>query len=190
MIMSADSLNPPLKAITLADFQSSDDPQKLEDFVSALYEAHREEIFRYLRSRGVRTTEARDSCQEAFLRLYTALCRGESVRNPRAWLFTVAHNFAINEAVADRSEGLTAETGGAVAAAEPDPEESLLNDENLVRLHHAISALPKQQRQFIELRTAGFRYGEIAEITGVTIGTIAQSLFRAMNRLRKALYEK
>jgi RNA polymerase sigma-70 factor (ECF subfamily) len=188
--MSVDSLNPALKVITLADIRSGDNPQKLEDFVSALYDAHREEIFRYLRSRGVRTTEARDSCQEAFLRLHAALCRGESVRNARAWLFAVAHNYAINEGTADHFQGLTTATGATAAAAEADPEESLLHEENLVRLHRAIAALPKQQRQFITLRTAGFRYCEIAEITGVTIGTVAQSLFRALNRLRKALYEK
>ncbi len=174
----------------MADVRASQNPHRLEDLVSSLYEAHREEIFRYLRSRGVRTAEAREGCQEAFLRLYTALCRGESVRNARAWLFTVAHNYAINEAAAERFQDLTLETEAAAAAAEPDPEESLLHEENLTRLHRAVAALPKQQRQFIKLRTAGFRYSEIAEITGVTIGTVAQSLFRALNRLRKALYEK
>lgn len=190
--MAADSLNPALKVNTLAEFRlGSSNPEKLEEFVSGLYEAHREEVFRYLRSRGICPAEAREICQEGFLRLFEALCRGESVRNPKAWIFRVSHNCAVNAALARAdSEALTADIESGIAAADPDPEEALLRKENLSRLHRAIGALPGQQRQFIKLRTAGFRYAEIAEIAGVTVGTVGQSLFRALTRLRKALYEE
>jgi RNA polymerase sigma-70 factor (ECF subfamily) len=130
-------------------------------------------VFRYLRGRGVRPPEAREICQEAFLRLFAALSRGESVRNARAWVFTVAHNCAVNTALSER-HFTAAAPAGEIPAAAPDPEEVLLQKENLTRVHSAIGALPQQQRQFIKLRTAGFRYSEIAEITGVTVGTVAQ----------------
>ena len=190
--MAADSLNPALKASTLAEFcLGSSKPQKLEEFVSGLYEAHREEVFRYLRSRGIRPADAREICQEGFLRLFEALGRGESVRNPRAWVFRVAHNCAVNATLSRvNSEALTPDIASGIAGADPDPEEALLQKESLSRLHRAIEALPGQQQEFIKLRTAGFRYAEIAEIAGVTVGTVGQSLFRALTRLRKAFYEE
>ena len=188
--MAADSLNPAFEADTLADFRLGSNPEKLEEYVTSQYEAHREEVFRYLRGRGVRPAEAREICQEAFLRLFTALTRGEKVRNARAWVFTVAHNCAVNTVLSERDIASTGEAETEIPAAVPDPEEALLRKENLTRVHSAIGALPQQQRQFIRLRTAGFRYSEIAEITGVTIGTVAQTLFRAINRLRKALHEE
>jgi DNA-directed RNA polymerase specialized sigma24 family protein len=41
----------------------------------------------------------------------------------------------------------------------------------------------------VSLRAAGFRYRDIAEITGVNINTVGESLRRAVERIRKALYE-
>lgn len=71
----------------------------------------------------------------------------------------------------------------------PDPEAALLQQERMLRLHRAVQQLAPQQRRCVSLRAAGFRYREIAEITGVTINTMGESLRRAVERIRKALYE-
>jgi len=68
----------------------------IHDLVVKLYEESREPVCRYLLGLGVTPAEADDLCQEAFLRLFAALRKGQQIRNPRAWVFTVAHNSGLN----------------------------------------------------------------------------------------------
>ena len=39
--------------------------------------------------------------QESFLKFYVALREGQQIENPRAWLYTVAHNLAVNARLPD-----------------------------------------------------------------------------------------
>ena len=175
---------------SVAERNLSTDADKIRDHVAAMYEAYREDLFRYVRSRGLGSADAREVCQEVFLRLYTALSRGEEIKNPRAWAFTVAHNIGVNELRAvGHTEGWNPDSHEAIAGATSDPEESLLEGERMLRLHRAVGALPPHQRRCLQLRAAGFRYREIAEITGVTLSTVGESLRRAVRRLREAIYE-
>jgi RNA polymerase sigma-70 factor (ECF subfamily) len=189
-LMSVERLNSSLKVNVMADFDAGSKPESLDEQIARFYEAQREDVFRYLRGRGIGSQEARDLCQEAFFRLFQALQRGETIRNRRAWVFTVAHNCAVNFAASDRHhEPFPEEQGARFPSLGPDPEQAMLEKEKLRRMHEAVGSLPPQQRHCLHLRAAGFRYREIAEITGVTISTVGESLRRAVHRLRKALYD-
>ena len=59
----------------------------------------------------------------------------------------------------------------------------MLRKEKVLRVYAAISMLSAQQKQCLYLRAEGFRYREIAEILGVTISTVAESLRRAIKKL-------
>jgi RNA polymerase sigma-70 factor (ECF subfamily) len=160
----------------------------IHDLVVKLYEESREPVCRYLLGLGVTPAEADDLCQEAFLRLFAALRKGEQIRNPRAWVFTVAHNSGLNaRTAASRREVF--DEDGAPPAAGRDPEEAVLSDERLARLHRAVSALPAHQRHCLNLRAEGFRYRQIAEILGVSVSVVAGSLRRTVLRIREAIHE-
>ena len=63
-----------------------------------LVERHRPEIFRYLvRLLGDRE-DAQDTCQDVFLRAHRAFGRLRADSNPRAWLYRIATNSAVNAA--------------------------------------------------------------------------------------------
>ena len=186
--MEAYRLNWDLGSETLADTNRKSTPSTLEDFVAELYESQREDVFRYLRSRGVLAADAREICQESFFRLFLALRRGEKIKNSRAWIFTVAHNQGVNRVLASAGQ-VEQEPDIQLIAPHLDPEQRLIENERLKRLRTAVGSLPAQQKSFLSLRAAGFRYREIADITGVTISTVGESLRRAVTRLRKALYE-
>ena len=141
--MAADSIDAFHPADTLTDLLRGFKSDNLEERVAGLYEAHREELFRYLRARGVGAADAREICHEAFLRLFQALSRKETIRNARAWVFTVAHNCAVNASVSSRFSGeLPSDAGAQIAGPGPNPEEQLLQKETLMRLHRAIGSLP------------------------------------------------
>ena len=53
----------------------------------------------------------------------------------------------------------------------------------MARVQTAMSSLSEQQKQCLFLRAEGFRYREIAEILGVSISTVAESLRRAIRKL-------
>lgn len=167
---------------------------KLEERVTQIFDELREPVYRYLLCRSATPAEADDIIQETFLRLYRHLNAGGNEGNLRGWVFRVAHNLSINEIkrykhlFSTAPEGL-AELELSHADPAPGPEELLLLKEKMARVHTAISSLSEQQKQCLYLRAEGFRYREIAEILGVTISTVAESLRRAINKLIRESHE-
>src|SRR3989442_6905773 len=67
----------------------------LQDQVAQLFLEAREDVYRYLLSLGLYPPQAQEGAQEVFLRLYATLKKGETIQNPRAWIFRVAHNLGL-----------------------------------------------------------------------------------------------
>jgi RNA polymerase sigma-70 factor (ECF subfamily) len=157
----------------------------LEQEVANLFHALRGSIYRYLLCRSMSPSEAEEIVQEAFLRLYHHLASGGKEDNLRAWLFRVAHNIGINEIKKRKyaDEFLSRQWTDLDSA--PNPEEALLHNERLSRVSHAISTLSEQQRQCLYLRAEGLPHREIADILGVNVSTVAQSLHRAIKKIIK-----
>jgi RNA polymerase sigma-70 factor (ECF subfamily) len=161
-------------------------PLSLQEQVAQLYEESREDIYRYIVLMGVPREQAQEICQEAFLRLYSALHGGQQIENTRAWVFTVARNQALTQRAAPAA---FASLEDKFASESPTPEESLLDGERFRRLRNAVALLTDSQRQCLHLRTKGFRYREIASILGISTSTAAEAVQRAVAKLRKAVYE-
>ncbi|MEZ5356486.1 MAG: RNA polymerase sigma factor [Bryobacteraceae bacterium] len=156
----------------------------LEQRVTAVYLQSRGEIYRYVTAIGLDSATAQEVTQEAFLRLHAALCDRHTIRCDRAWLFTVAHNLALNT----KARMLTLDELDPDLHSSPadGPERLLVTGERLKRVREAVESLSPQQRQCLELRAEGFRYREIAEILGLATSTVGEFLRRAMQQLRKA----
>ena len=54
------------------------------------------------------------------------------------------------------------------------------------RLLTVANALPDRDRRCLQLRAEGLRYREIAHVLGVSLGTVANTMARALARLRRA----
>ena len=157
----------------------------LHEKVERLFVERRTELYAYLVNLGVRPAEAQEISQDSFLKYYVALREGQAVENPRAWVYAVAHNMAMN--ARSQPEGpLAAE----IPPADRETPESLaLARERMEQLRRAIENLSPQQRSCLHLRAEGFRYREIARIMGINPSTVGEFLQRAVKRLRKAVYE-
>src|ERR1700724_2053861 len=68
---------------------------KLQEQVTALFEEARDDVYRYLLTIGLYPPQAQEATQEVFLRLYSALRKGEEIHSPRGWIFRVAHNLGL-----------------------------------------------------------------------------------------------
>jgi RNA polymerase sigma-70 factor (ECF subfamily) len=69
---------------------------------------------------------------------------------------------------------------------EPDPEERLGERQRQQRLLAVVRALPDQEQWCLSLRAEGLRYREIAEVVGISLGSVAASLEKSLSRLTRA----
>ncbi len=98
--MPADSLGDALVGFLRQEKRISE----LQDRVAKLFEETREDVYRYLLTLGLHPPSAQEAVQEVFLRLYTALKKGEDIQNPRGWVFRVAHNYGLKQRGRQASE--------------------------------------------------------------------------------------
>ena len=69
-----------------------------------------------------------------------------------------------------------------------DPAQQIQSNDIMKQIRQAIDGLPDDQRQVVHLRDVeGYKYKEIAEITGLTIEKVKVYLHRARIVLRKQL---
>jgi RNA polymerase sigma-70 factor, ECF subfamily len=160
---------------------------KLHEQVGRLFEEARGDVYRYLLTLGLNPPEAQEAAQEVFLRLYATLRKGEDIRNPRAWLFRVAHNLGLKVRARQGAERpFEADIEARLVSPAPDPERGLLERERALRLHRAVEGLSEQQRRCLYLRLEGLRYPEIGSALGISASAVGEFLRRAIARLRKA----
>ncbi len=144
-------------------------------------------LARWLSGNGA---DAEDIVQDACLRALRGL-DGYSGGNARAWLLAITRNAAFTWLARNRPKALVvAEDIEALAPADsaPTPEEALIANADAARIERAIFALPPPFKETLVLRDInGLSYREIAEITGVPLGTVMSRLARARGLLIAAL---
>jgi RNA polymerase sigma factor (sigma-70 family) len=178
-----------LDSISIAALELGPAAMTLDQTISQFFEEQRDAVYFYLISIGSRAAEAEEITQEAFLRLYRELRRGGKVENPRAWVFRVAQNLAIDRWKSERyvepmaSELLEQVVDSRIDPA-PNPEEKALEEERHRRLYEALLGLSVQQQRCMHLRAEGFSFAEVAEILNLSHSTVKEFVRRAVKRLR------
>jgi RNA polymerase sigma-70 factor (ECF subfamily) len=154
--------------------------------LTALYEAHRAELFAFL-VRMTRDREAaEDLLQETFIRLITETRAGRPPEQVRAWLYRVASNAAISRG--RHGSVLNRLMPRLVDRREPaSPESEALRAERDSELHHDLADLAPDARAALLLAAQGFDGHEIAAAIGRTEGATRTLLCRARVQLRLVL---
>jgi RNA polymerase sigma-70 factor (ECF subfamily) len=129
--------------------------------------------------------KADDLVQEAITRAWTKQDRFEPGTNLMAWLFTILRNTFYSHY---RKQGReVADPDGAYATrlkTRPEQQSHL----DFKDMQAALQLLPSDQREALLLIAAeGLSYEEVAEITGVAVGTVKSRVNRARGRLAKLL---
>ncbi len=121
---------------------------------------------------------AEDLTQDVFVKLWQSP-PGEEVKHPRAWLFRVAHNLAVDALRRPKSEELPE------LAADDSLEEVVGMRLDVER---AMQTLELRDREIVSLHlNAGLRFREIAQTTDTPLGTVLWRYSRAIGQLRAAL---
>ncbi|HEY7817465.1 MAG TPA: sigma-70 family RNA polymerase sigma factor [Vicinamibacteria bacterium] len=141
---------------------------------------------------------ADDITQDTFVRAYRSLESFDLERPLQPWLLRIAMNLAINYLNgAARRERPLADDGSAGALERPfrrdepldaNPERALASEELALDLERAVERLPADQRTVFLLKVVEeLRYEEIAELLGISEGTVMSRLSRARGRLKVML---
>jgi RNA polymerase sigma-70 factor (ECF subfamily) len=157
----------------------------LEEEVTGLFEQLRSPLFRYLRSLGLGAQDAEEIMQEVFLALFKHLRSGKPRDSLRGWIFRVGHNQALKLRGRDERRSVQVDETFAERQLDrqPNPEQRALSNQRRRRLSAVIQALPEKDRACLALRAEGFRYREISEITGISLGAVSLSLERSLAKL-------
>ncbi len=159
-------------------------PSKLEEEVVAMFEQLRNPLLRYLLSFRLGPPDAEEIVQEVFLALFQHLRRGKSRANLHGWLFRVAHNLAVKNRTKTQRQSPAAPEPQMDSA--PGPEQQVADWQRQDRLLAVVRALPELDRCCLSLRAEGVRYREIAEVLGISLGGVANSLEKSLSRLRSS----
>lgn len=140
--------------------------------------------------------DAEDVVQESCLRAFRAI-GGFAGGSARPWVLTIVRNAAYTWLRKNRpSAVLVVEDLEAVEATEANagdtdretPETALIAKADAACLQSAIARLPTSYRETLILRDVqGLSYREIAEVTGVPIGTVMSRLARGRDQVIKTI---
>lgn len=165
--------------------------ETLDDLVTRLFEQLSLPVYRYLVTCYCQPSDAEEITQDVFLRLYGALAEGQRIESPRAWVYRVAHNLAVNRVLRQPPEqGVAEEVWSMLSRTTPDEtptaEQRMVEDARRTWVRARAAELSELQRGCLLLRVEGFRYREIGEILGVSISTVAESIRRGIRRLSRS----
>jgi RNA polymerase sigma-70 factor, ECF subfamily len=164
-------------------------PRAIEEEIIELFDHLRDGLLRYVVSLGLGAHDAEDVIQEVFLSLFRHLRLGRSRANLRGWVFRVAHNLALKHR--QRAQRGQANRISAEEALEhhvdpaANPEEQLAKNQHQRHLLLAVAALSELDQLCLRLRAEGLRYREIADVLDMSLGAVAKSLARSMERLMR-----
>lgn len=153
-----------------------------------LFEAHHDDLRRYLVRLTGDSGLAEDASQEAFTRLVDRL--PDEPENPRAWLYTVATNAARDALRARSRRGrILREEGDRVPGPRPAPDPSDEHDRRQTRkrVRRALDRLSDRDRTVLLMREEGFRHREIADAVGTTTKSVGTMIARALEKLAREL---
>lgn len=177
--------------------QAESQPEKTA-FVELLrrYQSHVDRLLYHL---APDWQDRADLSQEVWIRVYRNVARLKDPKKFKGWLSRITTNLFYDElrkrkrvrrplSLDNKFKTQDGEMSWDVPAADPSPDDDLATQEFYEHLKKAIAQLPEAFRTTIVLREIeGLPYEEIAEMTGVSLGTVKSRIARARAKLQEML---
>jgi RNA polymerase sigma-70 factor (ECF subfamily) len=168
-----------------------------EDGFEELVRRYQRPIVAYVYRMVGNYDSALDLTQEVFIKVYNSLARYSPEYKFSTWIYRIAHNSAIDHlrrSGASRTEDLEVkgEDGQMfekpLASKSPTPEQESERRERREEIEEVIGLLQPSYRELIVLRHShDLSYDEIADVTGLPLGTVKNRIFRAREAMRELL---
>jgi RNA polymerase sigma-70 factor (ECF subfamily) len=163
------------------------DRQAFKDIVSL----HQQKVFLLAYSILRNREDALDVVQETFMRLYQKLDAYNKERNFQAWLLQIAKNLSIDYFRKHHGRRRELESGRSVEdlnLAAGDYRSNPASSELRRVISRCLERLGERQRMIFVMRHYnGLEYREIAQILGISVGTVKSLHFKAVRNLKQWL---
>jgi RNA polymerase sigma-70 factor (ECF subfamily) len=158
---------------------------------SELVARYQDRIYRFLVRMTRSQEDARELTQETFLSAYQAIARWRPDAALSTWLFRIARNQALDRLRrAQRVEFVTFDEAqlADIPASTPTPEAALQARQRIKALEDALARLTVEHREILLLRDIEeMPYEDIAEVLGISLGTVKSRIARARTGLLQHL---
>jgi RNA polymerase sigma-70 factor, ECF subfamily len=198
-------MNVSASPVALTNFNAASDRDLVASAVTGFEGGFEELVRRYQRPisayvyRMVGNYDAAlDLTQEIFIKVYASLSRYRSEFKFSTWIYKIAHNAAV-----DHLRRKSAREQSIVNGTEEDhyelpiagrtlsPELESEGKERRAEIETVVCSLPAAHRELIVLRhSQDLTYEEIAEVTGLPLGTVKNRLFRAREMMRQQFLQR
>ncbi len=155
-------------------------------WVNELFETWAPCLYRYAYRMCRSRERADDFVQEAFLALYSGICAGRTVENPKAWTLSVVRHQLANWRRSNRRhpEELTPiEDLDLLPARYDEPCDRADEPDDIGVL---LARLTPREEEVVLLRLQSLKYREIAAQIGISGKSVATLLARALRKMRLA----
>ncbi len=139
-----------------------------------------------------------DVTQEVFIKVYNSLAKYSAEYKFSTWLYRIAHNAAVDHLRRNSVTPQSIEAENAdgtfqiqIESRGLSPEQDRERSEWRTEIDAVVKCLPPAYRDLILLRhSRDLSYDEIAEVTGLPLGTVKNRLFRARELMREMFIER
>ncbi len=161
-----------------------------EEAFGTLYTHYVARIYTYIYYRVGNTHEAEDLTARVFQRAYRHIRRYHDRGLPfSAWLYRIAHNLVANwHRDNSRRKDIPLDDTPALRAAQPNPEQVVMQHEEHEALLRVIRKLPPDRQMLLILKfVEGLSNAEIGRILGRSEGAIKSLYHRTLQSLKKEM---
>lgn len=200
--MSSQAIN---QTLTINGIRSLTDGELITNAVSGRVDGFEELVRRYQRPitsyvfRMLGNYESSlDVTQEVFIKVYNSLSKYSSEYKFSTWLYRIAHNAAIDHMRRNSMNAVSIEAENSdgtyqlqIESRRPSPEQDHERGEWRNEIDAVVKCLPPTYRDLILLRhSRDLSYDEIADVTGLPLGTVKNRLFRAREMMRQMFIDR
>jgi len=159
-------------------------------WIDALYRKYHQALRKFLARQRLKPDEVADIVQEAYFRMHQ-VGNANSIANPKAYLFRVAHNIRFNERKLHRNgiqEDVLDIDSVDIESDEPGPHRRLQGEQEFAIVCAALEELPPRCREaFVMNRFRNMSFREIAVELDLSASMIEKHVSHAISHMRKRL---
>ncbi len=156
--------------------------------LAGLMGRHQDRLFRYLLRLVGDTSVAEDVFQQTWVNVAERIRRYDASRPFAPWLVTLARNLALDQLRRKKASSLDDVDEPLAPASEADPLERAMARQSAARVEAALGELGPLDREVLTLRFEDdLELQELAATLDVPLPTAKARLYRALERLRRAL---
>lgn len=156
-----------------------------------LIKIYRRQLFSYLLRLSGNREDAEDLFQETLIKSWRGIKKYSERQKFSSWLFTIAHNTAMDKLRKRYRETLITETEPDELSNANDPHKELIGKEIKDKIQKAIDILPFKQKEVFLLRiNSGLSFKEIAQTTKEPLNTVLSHMHYSVKKIKRLLWSE